>query len=188
MNSTPASLLERLRRPEDGDAWRRFVALATPFLFDVARRYGLQEADAADVVQDVFVVLARKLPTFQSEPARRFRAWLRTVLLNRWRNQRRRVTAALVVPAGQTLPEVTVPDPADLFADDEYCRALALRALDLMRTEFADSTWRACWEQVVNDRPAAEVAQELGITRNMAYLARSRVLAQLRGELAGLLD
>jgi RNA polymerase sigma-70 factor (ECF subfamily) len=188
MDQTPVSLLERLRRPDDADAWRRFVALATPFLFDIARRYGLQEADAADVVQEVFAVLARKLPTFQYEPARSFRSWLRTVLLNRCRDQRRRRAAAVVVPAGPTLPEVAMADPAALFADEEYCRALALRALDLMRAEFPETTWRACWEQVVNERPATEVARDLGITRNMAYLARSRVLARLRRELAGLLD
>jgi RNA polymerase sigma-70 factor (ECF subfamily) len=181
-------LLERLRRPQNADAWRRFVALATPFLFDVARRYGLQEADAADVLQDIFAVLARKLPTFQYQPAQSFRSWLRTVLLNRCRDRGRRLAAAVVLPAGRTVPEVATPDPADLFADEEYCRALAVRALDLMRAEFAETTWRACWEQIVNDRPAAEVARELGITCNMAYLARSRVLARLRRELTGLLD
>jgi len=188
MDSTPISLLERLRRPDDAEAWRRFVALATPFLFDVVRRYGLQEADAADVVQDVFAVLARKLPTFQYEPAKSFRSWLRTVVLNRCRDRRRRLAAAVVEPAGQPLPDVAVPDPAEVFADDEYCRALAVRALKLIQAEFPETTWRACWEQVVNDRPAAEVARDLGITRNMAYLARSRVLARLRQELAGLLE
>ncbi len=188
MDQTPVSLLERLRRPDDSDAWRRLVALATPFLFDAARRFGLQEADAADVVQDVFAALARKLPAFRYDPSRSFRSWLRTVLLNRCRDQRRRKAAAVVVATGPTRPEAAVADPAELFADEEYRRALALRALDLMRAEFPETTWRACWEQVVNDRPAAEVARELGITRNMAYLARSRVLARLRQELAGLLD
>ena len=44
---TPASLLERLRRPADPEAWARFVALYTPLLYRWARRAGLQEADAA---------------------------------------------------------------------------------------------------------------------------------------------
>ncbi len=188
MDQTPVSLLERLRRPDDPDAWPRFVALAAPFLFDVARRWGLQDADAADVVQDVFAVLAQKLPAFRYDPAHSFRSWLRTVLLNKCRDRRRRLAAAAVEPPGRPLPEVAVPDPADAFADEEYRRALAVRALRLMRAEFAEATWRACWEQVVHDRPAAEVARELGITVNMAYLARSRVLARLRQELAGLLE
>ena len=188
MDHTPVSLLERLRQTEDRDAWPRFVALAAPFLFEVARRYGLQEADAADAVQDVFAVLAQKLPAFRYEPAHSFRAWLRTVLLNRCRDLRRRQAAAPLAPGGGTLPDVAVADPVELFADDEYRCAVAVRALRLMQAEFPEPTWRACWEQVVNDRPAAEVAAELGITRNMAYLARSRVLARLRQELAGLLE
>ena len=190
MDTTPVSLLERLRRPDDPEAWPRFVALAAPFLFDVARRFGLQDADAADVVQDVFAVLAEKLPAFRYEPSQSFRSWLRTVLLNRCRDRRRRLAASVVAPPGRPLPDVAVPDPAEVFADDEYRRASGgtSRALRLIQAEFPEKTWRACWEQVVSDRPAAEVARELGITLNMAYLARSRVLARLRQELAGLVE
>ncbi len=187
MHTTPVSLLERLRQPDASAAWVRFVELATPFLFDVARRNGLQEADAADVVQDVFVMLSQKLPDFRYEPARSFRSWLRTVLTNRCRDRRRRHATALAMPADRLRP-VATSDPAECFADDEYRRALVLRAMRLMRAEFAEATWRACWEQVVNDRAAADVARELGMTPNMAYLARSRVLARLRQELAGLVE
>ena len=48
--------------------------------------------------------------------------------------------------------------------------------------------WQACWQQVVKERSAAEVAQEMGVTKNFAYLAKSRVLCRLREELNGLLD
>jgi RNA polymerase sigma-70 factor (ECF subfamily) len=188
MDTTPYTLLERLRRPDDADAWRRFAALAGPFLFDIARRWGLQDADAGDVVQSVFAVLVKKLPTFRYDPAHSFRSWLRTMMLNKCRDCHRRRVAALVQPAGRPLPEPALPDPAELFADEEYRHALALRALQLMQAEFPETTWRACWEQVVNDRPAAEVARTLGITVNSAYLARSRVLARLRRDLAGLLE
>ena len=58
----------------------------------------------------------------------------------------------------------------------------------LAKGEFDEVTWRACVEYVMNGRPPAEVAQELGVTVNMVYLAKSRVLRYLRGELAGLLD
>jgi RNA polymerase sigma-70 factor (ECF subfamily) len=187
MHTTPVSLLERLRRPEDASAWVRFVELATPFLFDVARRNGLQEADAADIVQDVFVVLAQKLPEFRYEPARSFRSWLRTILLNRCRDQRRRRATYVEFTADPPM-SAEAADSAECFADDEYRQALAVRALRLMQAEFSEATWRACWEQVVNDRAAAEVAEELGMTINMAYLARSRVLARLRQELAGLVE
>jgi RNA polymerase sigma-70 factor (ECF subfamily) len=62
------------------------------------------------------------------------------------------------------------------------------RALELMQAEFGDRTWKACWEHVVVDRTAADVAQELGITVGSVYVAKSRVLFRLRTELHGLLD
>jgi RNA polymerase sigma-70 factor (ECF subfamily) len=91
---TPASLLERLRQPGDGAAWDWFARLYTPLLF-WARRTGLQETDDADLVQEVFALLVRKLPEFRYEPGGSFRGWLRTVLVNKWRelNRRRPPTA-----------------------------------------------------------------------------------------------
>ena len=82
---TPASLLERLRQPADPAAWSRFVELYTPLLYGWARRVGLPEQDAADLVQDVFVQLVRKLPDFTYDRHKTFRGWLRAVTLNKWR-------------------------------------------------------------------------------------------------------
>ena len=90
MNSTHSSLLERLRRPTDEEAWDQFVRLYAPLLFHSAHEVGLQGPDAADLVQDVLVVLVRKLPDFQYDPRKSFRAWLRTVTLNKWRERLRR--------------------------------------------------------------------------------------------------
>jgi RNA polymerase sigma-70 factor (ECF subfamily) len=62
------------------------------------------------------------------------------------------------------------------------------RALELMRDEFQPTTWRACWEHAFRQRPAAEVAAELGISENAVYIAKLRVVRRLRQELQGLLD
>jgi RNA polymerase sigma-70 factor (ECF subfamily) len=64
MHTTSATLLERLRQPADQEAWARFVRLYTPLPYYWARRVGLQEQDAADLVQEVFAVLFQKLPEF----------------------------------------------------------------------------------------------------------------------------
>ena len=92
MHTTPITLLQRLGRSPSAETWERFVRLYTPLLFYWARRVGLQEHDAADLVQDVLVVLIQKLPEFQYQPGKSFRGWLRTVLQNKWRD--RRTTAA----------------------------------------------------------------------------------------------
>ena len=57
-----------------------------------------------------------------------------------------------------------------------------------MQTDFEPKTWKACWAMVVEDRPAAQVAEELGISVGTVYAAKCRVLARLRQELAGLLS
>jgi len=89
MHITSASLLERLRRPNDHAAWERFVRFYTPLLNYWARHLGLQPNDAADLVQDVLSTLVQKLPEFVYDRHKSFRNWLRTLMLNRWRNNRR---------------------------------------------------------------------------------------------------
>jgi RNA polymerase sigma-70 factor (ECF subfamily) len=180
MLTTSASLLERLRQPDD-NAWDRYVALYAPLLHRWAGRLGLQDADAADLVQDTLGVLLRELPGFDYDPGRSFRGWLRTVLVHRWHRWPRRAAAPLADdPPG--------PDPADEVEEDEYRGYLVGRALKIMRTDFEPPTWKACWECVVNGRPAAEVAGELGMSTAAVYIARSRVLRRLREELQGMIE
>ena len=159
----------------------------TPLLAAWTRRLGLPQQEAADLLQDIFTVLVEKLPTFRYDPEKSFRAWLKTILLNRWRNDLRK--RAHVKEQGDAgLSEVAAADDLCEFEEEEYRSYLVRRALELMRAEFQPATWKACWEFVVLDRPATEVAAELGITINAVYLSKSRVLRRLREELAGLLD
>jgi hypothetical protein len=79
-------------------------------------------------------------------------------------------------------------DGAELFAEAEYRNFLVGRALRLMQAEFQASTWKACWECVVNSKPAAAVAAELDTTVEGVWAAKARVLRRLREELQGLLE
>jgi len=187
MKSTPVSLLERLQQPNEPAAWPHFIQLYTPLLCHWARRLGLQGPDAEDLVQDVFTVLVQKLPEFRYDPSRRFRAWLWTITVNKHRERQRQAAPVLQADLGP-LPEAEVPDVAEAISEAEYRQYLIQRAMELMRTEFEPATWQAFWEFVVNERSAAEVAQELGLTENAVYLAKGRVLRRLRRELEGLLD
>ncbi len=65
---------------------------------------------------------------------------------------------------------------------------LVERAAELLREEFEPQTWEAYWEYAVRGRPVAEVAAELGVTNNVVYLAKHRVIRRLREELAGLYE
>jgi RNA polymerase sigma-70 factor (ECF subfamily) len=187
-SSTSISLLQRVRQPTDRQAWDRFVALYTPLLYSWARRLGLPEADAADLVQDVFIILLQKLPTFEYDPKQSFRAWLWTVARNKYLERRRR-PAERPLEKDEDLPALTAEnDGAELFAEAEYRTFLMGRALHLMQAEFQTTTWKACWECVVNSKSAAAVAAELGTTVEVVWAAKSRVLRRLREELQGLLE
>lgn len=186
MNSTSGSLLDRLATGADAAAWSRFVDLYTPLLMGWCQRLGLEQADAADFTQDVFVIAIEQLPRFRYDPKQSFRAWLKTVLMNVWRKHQRKASRRPVV-AGDP-DQVAASDPADLVDAAEHRDHLVRRAIAIIQQDFEPTTWQACWEFVVQDRPAAEVAAALGISVNAVYLAKSRVLRHLRGELAGLLD
>jgi RNA polymerase sigma-70 factor, ECF subfamily len=187
MHTTRISLLERLRQPDAGDAWTRFVRLYTPLLMHWARRVGLHGEERADLVQEVFALLVVKLPEFNYDATGSFRNWLRTVALNKWRQKCRR-TGLPTMQQEDAIADAAEPDPLEAVWDGEYRRQLVGHALRLMQAEFQPSTWKACWEHTVNGKSAAEVAAELGLTPGAVRAAKFRVLSRLRTELRGLLD
>lgn len=183
---TPASLLVRLRRPDDPEAWGRFVELYAPLLYYWVRRTGLQEADAADLVQEVLFLLFLKLPHFVYDARRGFRNWLRTVTLNKCREYQRRLRPATVDDAA--VIEVRAIDESDAREEAEYRRHVVRQALRSLEGEFPLTTQKAFREYVLAGRPADEVAAGLGVSVGTVYAAKSRVLSRLRRELDGLLD
>ncbi len=187
MDTTPVSLLERVRARWDQDAWARFVRLYSPLIFFWGRRCGLQAADAADLTQDVLTTLFEKMPDFSYDRHKSFRAWLRTVTLNHWRDRQRRLATRPLPGDDQQLSELPVAGDLAALEDGEYRQYVVSRALQIMRADFQPATWQAFWEHGVLGRPAAEVAAELGLTVAAIYCARVRVLSRLRQELQGLL-
>jgi RNA polymerase sigma-70 factor (ECF subfamily) len=181
---TPVSLLRRLREAPDQEAWSRFVQLYLPLVCYWGRQYGLQDSDVADLSQEVFALLLRKLPEFCHDQRRSFRAWLRAVTLNKWRElcRRRRSQGR---EEGALPEDLASADPAGAAWEGEHNQYLAAGALKLMQADFDETTWRACWETAVEGRSAAEVARGLGLTPAAVYC--SRVLRRLRDELQDLL-
>jgi len=188
MQTTPVSLLERLRRPDDHAAWSRFVKLYTPLLYYWAQRTGFHESEADDLVQEVFTHLVREMPKFHYDKSKTFRGWLHTVAFNQWNGifRRRKLVANTI--EGVDLSDQLAPEPTAVLETQETQQLLFRRALELMQTDFPGKTWKACWEVVVGGKPAASVAAELQTTIGAVHAARSRVLARLRKELAGLAD
>jgi RNA polymerase sigma-70 factor (ECF subfamily) len=183
MDQPPDSLLDRLRREGSRQDWERFVDLYGPLLEFWARRL-LRADDAADLVQDVLLRVMQRLGSFAGAEDVSFLAWLRAVLLNRWRDLRRRAAAQPRTAGSAALEAVAgVDDLAGVITTEDH-DFLIRRALQIMRTNFEPTTWRACWERVVAGRPAAEVAAELSVSVAVVYSATYRVIRRLRSELA----
>jgi RNA polymerase sigma-70 factor, ECF subfamily len=193
--STSSTLLARAQA-NDPFAWQRLVELYSPLVYYWCRRGRLQAADAADVVQDVFHAVAKSLDRFQHEAERgSFRGWLRRITLNKIHDQLRLRAAGPQAEGGsanhERMQEFTSDqdefDPEAPAGPDEDW--LVLRsALDVFRVDFEDATWLAFWGVTIDNRAAAEVASELGITVNAVYKAKARVLSRLRTELRLLVD
>lgn len=184
---TRASLLVQIRDGANQGAWQEFLRLYGPVVYGFARRRGLQDADAADLLQDVMRSVASTIGRLDYDRNRgTFRGWLFTVTRNKVFNF---LSAKRGRPqgAGGTTPNRMLqshPDASDGSEvwEAEYQRRLAAIAMERVRNEFQESTWRAFWLVAVDGLPAAEVARQLGLSSGAVYVAKSRVLARLKEE------
>ena len=185
------TLLERVRR-QDQEAWSRLVRLFAPLVYARCRSVGLQEADANDVVQEVFIAVARKIADFRRDrPGDSFRKWLSTIASNKIRDCFRRQAKRARPPGGTEaqmrlaeLPEESV----ELSSFDERWIGLEHRLKDLLRTRVEENTWQAFYLVTVEDRTVADVADTLGMSRHAVYDAKYRVQRLIREEFGDLLD
>lgn len=188
MHTTPLSLLVRLQRPNDSEAWERFIQLYSPLLFEWAGRLRVPEHDAPDLVQNVLIKLLRSIGTFQRLHPGGFRGWLYAAVkhcaldMNRKRQRQPQSGHSdhLVVFCGD--------DPLLQWTEAEHRAYLLRRITALVRCDFPGVTWQAFERYVLEGRPAGDVAASLGLTVNAVYLARGRVLRRIREELAGMLE
>src|SRR5437867_2121686 len=128
MTESPAtlpSLLVRLRDARDGQAWTQFVDLYAPLIYDFARKRRLQDADAADLTQDVLRAVAGAVGDFAYDPQRgSFRGWLFTVARNKLRNflaaRRRHVCGTGDAAVNELLAQQPDPHEEEAMWEREY--------------------------------------------------------------------
>jgi RNA polymerase sigma-70 factor, ECF subfamily len=184
--------LSLLRRAQDNDdaAWGRLVQIYSPLVFYWARRASLYDADAADLVQEVWCSVSTALVRFDHNTSTgTFRGWLWTITRNKIHDHFRKHQAVPVAVGGSDARQLVenVPDeePTDESGVQDY--SLLHRALDLIRPEFEERTWHAFWSMAVDGRSAGEVGAQIGMAANAVHQAKFRVLRRLREEMAGLL-
>ena len=182
---TRASLLVQLRTGSNHTAWQEFAKLYGPVIFGFARKRGLQDADAADLMQDVMRSVSAAIGRLDYDRQQgTFRGWLFTITRNKVFN---------FLSARRTRPQSTGdsatnrilnshPDDQDGSAawEMEYQRRLASLAMEQIKGEFQDKTWRAFWLTSVQGAAAADASKQLGLSPGAIYVAKSRVLARLK--------
>ena len=188
MFATPVSLLYRLRRTDEVTAWGRFVDLYTPLLYHWANKLGEQESDSADLVQDVFLILWRKLPEFEYDSEKSFHAWLRTIFLNRHRSRLRQRYSADGGSAGLTGVNCSVSDFSDQLAEEDDTRFLIRQAFRLIEGEFSATQQQVFRAYVLEEQSPEKVAEAMGISPGTVYAIKSKILSRLRQELHQILD
>jgi RNA polymerase sigma-70 factor (ECF subfamily) len=181
---TRASLLVRMRDSRDEAAWREFVDLYAPLIYGYARNQGLQDADAADLSQDVLGAVAGAIGRLEYDPRRgAFRNWLFTVVrhkLSNWRAaQENRPRGSGDSGTQELLEQCPVFEPVGPEWETEWEKRVFAWACAQVRQEVKDRTWRAFWRTAVEGQPGKQVAAGLGLSVAAVYLARSRVLARL---------
>ena len=182
---TRPSLILRVRDPNDADAWNQFATLYRPVILRLARRKGIQAADAEDLAQQVLLSVAGAIERWQPDQQRaRFRTWLQTIVRNAILNavQRRSPDQAAGGDSDSERFEIdqnTRTDDEETLRD-EYRRELFQQAAQQIHAEFAEDTWDSFWKTAVQGIDIESLSSQTGRTRGSIYASRSRIMKRLR--------
>ena len=191
---TRQSLLSRLRDWQDQEGWREFFDTYWRLIYNVARKSGLGELEAQEVVQSTFIYLSRKMPKFHYEPARgSFKSWLRVVTRSRIsayrRSEKNNAFIREPFPGDDEGPDALeqVPDPAADALDElwqrEWEENLLGAAFRRLRCKVSAQQLLIFRLATMEDLPLTQVSKKLGISLAQVYLARHRIGRLFKAEI-----
>jgi RNA polymerase sigma-70 factor (ECF subfamily) len=184
--STRITLLTRLRSADDAEAWRMFVDLYLPLVYRYCRKRGLQDADARDVTQQVLASVHRAIDKFEYDPQRgRFRSWLGTIAqheIGRYMARDRRPGKGGGDGLGNQLAEQSAGQVESAWLE-EFNAHIFAAAIDRVKPEFDELTWRAFDLTWLGNGKPRDVAAQLNKATAWIYKARFKVLHRLRSEI-----
>jgi RNA polymerase sigma-70 factor (ECF subfamily) len=193
MDNTSVSLLCRIANAPAADDWGRLDDLYRPLLRAWMVRAGFPASDVDDLVQDVLMVVFRKIGCFERRRKGAFRAWLKKILTNQMRHHFRRQKYRPTAVGGSDfqvwIEELESPDSAlSRLWDQKHNEHVLKTLMKQVQGDFEPATWQAFLRHALEAEPAEQVAQTLGLSRNSVLLAKSRVLRRLREVGAGLVE
>ena len=185
--TTNPTLLARLRHdPSNDAAWDEFVEHYGRHIYRWCRQWGLQDADAEDVAQEILLKLARKLRDFAYDPKSSFRGWLKTVAHHAWRDfadGKQRARAIADDHIWELLQSVEAREDLIQKLEEAFDYELLEAAKVQVRLRVAPHTWEAFRLVAIEGLPVAEVAAKVHMQVAMVYVAKSKVQKMLREEI-----
>lgn len=186
---TNEELILRVKNSQDAEAWEQLVSVYRPVLYRMARRHQLSHETAEDVIQTVFLGVSRAIPKWEASPSGpRFRNWLGRItrntiinVLSRTRpDQATGSTSMIEVLRNVTESEELERNPlSETLAHDIRMESIR-RAAAMIQKDFSTQTWEIFRAVTLEGRPAAEVAENFGVSVGAVYACRCRVTAKLR--------
>lgn len=189
--STSLSLLDGICSGH-AESWERFVRVYSGVVYSKCRRHGCSEADSADITQDVFLRIHKSMGQFQRSGTRSFTRWLSTIVKHVVIDYYRKSAKTPVSPGGSGFQGLLEnhrekhDDTLSFEAESDRVHVIR-RTLDLIEGDFQPQTWTAFRRHGLDGSPAPDVAEELGMNSAAVRKAKSRVLARVKDELAGLI-
>ena len=188
MISTTATLVAGLK-DFDNKTWERLVRLYTPLVYHWCQKVDVPHDDIQDIVQEVFKSVAENIQKFQKEKSQgSFRGWLRVITRRKaielYRKKGKQPQGEGGTEAMNKMQEVPAPESADSEPEDPQEQSIFYnQALELIKDEFKEQTWKAFWGVVVDGRSPKDVAADLDMKPGAVRVAKCRVLQRLRQEL-----
>jgi RNA polymerase sigma factor (sigma-70 family) len=184
-SSTSSSLVARLRHtPADAPAWEEFVRRYGPRIHDWCRSWGLQDADAQDVSQNVLVDIARQMRTFRYDPAGSFRGWLKTLTHRAWcdfvGSHQQRVRGSGDSDVRRLLLGIEARDDLARKIEEEFDRQMLEEAMAEVRQRLEPNSWEAFRLLAFEGLTGNAAAARLGMKVGAVYVAKNRVQKLLK--------
>jgi RNA polymerase sigma-70 factor (ECF subfamily) len=196
---TRKSLIARLENWEDQRTWDEFYQTYWRLIYSVAVKSGLRQDEAFDCVQETILSIAKQSKKKLYDPEQgSFKTWLMN--MTRWRindqfRKRKKDTAMaegawesdrktsaidrVEDPAGEVLPRLW---------ETEWKKNLADAALARVKAQVSPKQYQIFDCYVIKQWDASEVQKKLNVSMAQVYLAKHRVGAVLKHELAKLED
>ena len=190
---TRATLIQRLKNWQDQASWQEFFDTYWKLIYGLARKLGLNEEDAQDVVQETMISVAHRMPNFKYKPeVGSFKSWLRTLIRSRVSDQmRRRSPGTVPLPVGSDSPDETpmlkeTPDnyyqTIEQFYEEEWRKNLLDAAVARVKRKLDPQKYQIFDFYVNKEWTAEKVAAAFKIPVDQVYLAKHRVIEMIKSE------